>query len=313
MQLSEDLPCEYRYIIDRVGLYIIDNIFYVAGDRVIRSPNDKVQVEVVSESKFSLDIDESIDLPKAFEGLAELISLAPGAGWILLAHTISGIIRSAFVSAGITPCTILMIVGKTGMHKSSYVPLITQLYNRGKGTKPNTRFSSSVSFIEDELCEYRHCTYIIDDIHTASSSSIKRDNETLAEKIARMTGDNIGRGRKIGKESRQCEFEGNVVFIGEYTIGAESTIPRMLFVELTQEIDGAVMDKYQRSEKLLVSTFYWHFIRWLVDNYKNICDAINMKFTKFRESDQQLPVHGRLADTLFYLRMSQSVLLEFCI
>lgn len=96
-----------------------------------------VSIVLADEVELRLDIDESIDLAKAFEGVAELISLAPGVGWILLAHTISGIIRSSFVSAGITPSTIIMIVGETGMHKSSYVPLITQLYDRGKGIKVN--------------------------------------------------------------------------------------------------------------------------------------------------------------------------------
>lgn len=316
MQLSDNPPRKKRYVLDKDGLYVIDNtIVFVAGDRVFtRSSDNNVPVELANKSKrHRLDIDESIDLKKAFEGLAELIALAPGVGWVLLAYTISGIIRRAYVDAGLTPNNVLMIVGKSGMHKSTYVPLITQLYDRGTEIKANTRFNSSDSFIEDLLCENRHCTYVIDDIHTGSSSSIKRKNETTAEEIVRRISDNTGRGRKDGKKSRQMDFECNVVFIGEYLIGAESTAARMLCAELTHEIDGTVMDKYQRSEKLLVSTFYSYFIQWYVEKYQDIRETINSRFTRFRSSGSRLPVHGRLADTLFYLHVSQIILLDFFI
>ena len=42
--------------------------------------------------------------------------------------TISGIIRAAFKEAGMTPCAVLVIVGKSGMLKSHYVPHLVQLY-----------------------------------------------------------------------------------------------------------------------------------------------------------------------------------------
>lgn len=299
----------------KIGLnYVNDTIVFVAGDRVCTRSSDKNVPTVKTDGiGFRLDIDKNITLQEAFDGLSELISLVPGVGWVLLAHTISGIIREAFVKAGFTPDTVLMIVGKSGMLKSSYVPQITQLYNRNDGVKANTRFNSTKRFIEDSLYEYRDCTYVIDDIHTGSSASIKKSNETTAEEIIRQISDNTGRGRKNGNELVQRCFEGNAVFIGEYTVGAESTLPRVLFVEITERPDGAVLDKYQRSKKLLMSTFYSYFIQWFVEKFEDISEMINNRLTKFRLSCTLSQIHGRLADAQFYLEISQLVLLEFCI
>lgn len=255
-----------------IGLVHVNNtVVFVAGDRVFtRSPDQNVPTVKTDGTGFRLDVDESITLQEAFDGLSELISLVPGVGWVLLAHTISGIIREAFVKAGFTPDTVLMIVGKSGMLKSSYVPQITQLYNRNDGVRANTRFNSTKRFIEDSLFEYRDCTYVIDDIHTGSSASIKKINETTAEEIIRQISDNTGRGRKNGNELIQRCFEGNAVFIGEYIIGAESTLPRVLFVEITEKPDSKILDKFQRGKKLLMSTFYSYFIQWYVDKFDDI-------------------------------------------
>lgn len=298
-----------------IGLVHVNNtVVFVAGDWVFtRSSDRNVPTAKTDGTGFKLDVDENITLQEAFDGLSELISLVPGVGWVLLAHTISGIIREAFVKAGFTPDTVLMIVGKSGMLKSSFVPQITQLYNRNDGVKANTRFNSTKRFIEDSLFEYRDCTYVVDDIHTGSSASIKKSNETTAEEIIRQISDNTSRGRKNGNELVQRCFEGNAVFIGEYTIGAESTLPRVLFVEITERPDGKILDKYQRSKKLLMSTFYSYFIQWFVDKFEDISKMIDNRLTKFRLSDMLSQVHGRLADAQFYLQISQLVLLEFCI
>ena len=110
----------------------------------------------------------------------------------------------------------------------------------------------------------------------------------------------------------QRKFRGNVVFIGEYIIGKDSTIPRALVVNLTKRPDGKVLDKYQRHQPLLVSTFYYFFIQWYVDHFDDICCEIDKQLTKFREMTDNSDIHGRLRDTKFYLQTSYMIFLEFC-
>lgn len=310
-----NVPVEKRYGLDRTGIHHInDTIVFAAGGRVItRSSAPEIDTPFELEKlPFHLDIDETIDISTAIDGMWKLISLSPEIGSVLVAHVISVIIRAAFKEAGMTPCAVLVIVGKSGMLKSHYVPHLVQLYNRADGIGPVTRFNSTKRFIEDTLYEYSECTAVIDDLHTAESKGIKRRNEDTAEEIIRRIADDTGRGRMDGKAQVQRSFRGNAVFIGEYTIGKASTIPRALIVNITEPPNGAVLDEYQRNRPLLVSTFYYYFIQWYVDHFNEIRDAIDARLTQLRKATASSTTHGRLRDTQFYLETSYMVLLEFC-
>lgn len=170
-------PVEQRYSLDRTGIHHIgESIIFVAGNLVItRSSAPEVDSAYeLGQLPFHLDIDENISPIEAIDGMMRLISLSHEIGPVLVAHTISGIIRAAFKEAGMTPCAVLVIVGESGMLKTRYVPHLVQLYNRADGIGPVTRFNSTKRFIEDALYEYSDCTAVIDDLHTAESKDIKR-------------------------------------------------------------------------------------------------------------------------------------------
>ena len=311
----EKVPVEVRYKVDRLGImYIGDRRVFVAGDRVIARSSDINSMPDIDTSAipFKLDIDTEISVKEAIEGMEELICLNPEVGEVVVAHVISGIIRAAFKEVRFTPSTVLMVVGESGMLKSNYISHLAQLYNRADKIRPNTRLNSTKRFIEDLLYQYRECTAVIDDLHSAESRDIKRINENTAEEIIRRIGDDTGRGYKIGHESVQNDFMGNVVFMGEYITGKKSTLPRMLVVEITKKSGGEILDKYQRHKPLLVSTFYYFFIQWYVDHFEDIRDGIDRGLTSFREASKNSNLHGRLQDTQFYLKISYMSFLEFC-
>lgn len=308
-------PVEQRYSLDRMGIHHIkDAIVFAAGDRVITrsSATGTDPAFELGQLPFRLDIDKNIDRSTAINGMVRLISLNPEIGPVLVAHVISGIIRAAFKEAGMIPCAVLVIVGESGMLKSHYVPHLAQLYNRADGIGPVTRFNSTTRFIEDALYEYCECTAVIDDLHTAESRGIKRRNEEAFEEIIRRIADDTGRGRMEGKTQVQRPFRGNAVFIGEYSIGKASTIPRALIAKITKPPNGAILDEYQRNQPLLVSTFYYYFIQWYVDHFDEIRDTINAELTKLRKATASSATHGRLRDTQFYLQISFMAFLEFC-
>lgn len=307
---------ETKYGIERMGIHHIGNtILFAAGDRVITRSSDPKSMPHIELSKlpFSLDIDPELTAREAFNGMRELIAINPELGNVLVAHAVSGIMGAAFLENRFDSCTVLVIVGKSGMLKSSYVPHMIQLYNRKGEIRAVTRFNSTQRYIEEILCDYSECTVVVDDLHTAESKAIKRRNENTFEEIIRRIGDNTMRGRMEGNARKENEFRGNVVFIGEYTIGKASTIPRELVVNITKKPDERVLDKFQRQKPLLVSTFYYYFIQWYVDNFDAICDEIGKRLTAFREKNAGSEIHGRLRDAQFYLQISYMILLEYCI
>lgn len=304
-----------KYNINNIGISIIDDtVVFVAGDWIInQSSNTNLKSKIeVQMPLLRLDIDMKLSKNQAFEGMRELICLSPEIGRVLVAHVISGFTRVAFQEVGFTPCAVLVVVGESGMLKSHYVPQLTQFYNRADGIGADTRFNSTQCFIEDIIARHNECTVVIDDLHTAAAKSIKRANDITAEEIIRRISDDTGRGHKKGDSMVQKKFGGNVVFIGEYVIGRESTMPRALVVNLTKKIDGVVLDKYQRKQPLLVSTFYYYFLQWYVDNFKDICEWIDERLTQFRRATANSYLHGRLRDTQFYLEISYMLFLEFC-
>lgn len=306
---------EVRYKPEKLGVcHLEGETVFIAGDRVIIRSSAEIRETSfdLRQATAKLDIDEKVTKEQAFEGMKNLICLSPEIGRVLVAHAVSGLIRSAFKEVGFTPCAVLVIMGKSGMFKSHYVPLLTQLYNRADEIRADTRFNSTTRFIEDILYEHSECTTVIDDLHSAGSKSIKRANETTAEEIIRRISDDTGRGHKEGNAVVQRKFRGNVVFIGEYSIGQGSTMPRALIASLTQKIDGAVLDQYQRHQPLLVSTFYYYFLCWYVEYFEDICKGIDEKLTKFRKETTNSCLHGRLRDTQFYLQTSYMIFLEFC-
>lgn len=311
----QGVAVETKYLLDRLGIHHIANtVVFFAGSRVITrsSAKDRNISFEIEKMPFSLDIDSNISKREAVEGMVELVNLSPEIGRILVAHVISGVTRRVFQEAGITPCTVMVIVGESGMLKSHYVPHLAQLYNRADGIGAVTRFNSTKCFIEDVLHEYSECTAVIDDLHTAESKAIKRKNEDTAEEIIRRIGDNTGRGCMKGYTQEQKSFQGNAVFIGEYSIGKASTIPRELIVRITKRPNGETLDKYQRNQPLLVSTFYAFFIQWYVDHFDEMKSEIDVRLTRLRKVTANSEVHGRLQDTKFYLQMAYMFFLEFC-
>ena len=306
--------------LDRPGIFNVNgSIIYVAGDKIVGSLSDRVIIQdeesihdvELAPLPFKLDIDPSLSRQEAFEGMRQLICLSPEIGRPLVAHVISGIIRTAYKDTGFIPCAVLVIIGKTGSLKTHYVPHMVQLYDRSDNIKPDTRFNSTLRSIEEILYETCEFTKVIDDISTAASSQIKRKNEHTAEEIIRQIADNTGRSYMSGNKVVKKDYCGNVVFIGEYSVGKESSIPRALVANITTPPDGRVLDKYQRHQPLLVSTFYYYFIEWYVAHYYDIVAELDTRLTKFR-SEPAHGTHGRLRDTQFYLQTAYMLFLKFC-
>jgi hypothetical protein len=290
-----------EYHITRTGLHEFEEVkCYSLGDRVLWSPGTENKVKVILKSqshRMAVDF-ERYSERDAFMGISELISLTPDAARVIFAHTINGLTRTAYIAASITPSTAIEVIGKSGTLKTTYTPLLAQVYNRDSDIKPETRLNSTQRYIEELLSENCEFTTIIDDLHTAESKGQKRINEATKEEITRRIGDDTGRGRMEGSRTVQKRPGGNAIFIGEYLSGVKSTVARGLAVGFDKP-DGRRLRKFQR-EPLIVSTFYYYFLAWFVENFDNIRDALIELLDDFHGSDLD-GVHLRLHGTQFCL------------
>ena len=303
------------YEITRTGLFHINGtILYVTGEEIfVPKETELPELHLTGNAKeFVLDYDSTIRSP--LEALQEFVKLTglSSIGKILLAQTISGFIRSAFVETGYIPCSVLIIHGKTGMHKTAFSLMITRLYNRSKPIAPDARFDGTTPGLEKIL--ERHCdtTVVFDDIHTAGSGEIRSKNNNASEEIIRQLADDTGRVRAKGGKTVKPNYRCNAVFTAEYIPGSGSTISRILIGELNNPPDGATLDIFQHTNKLIPSTVYRFFIQWYVDNYNDIKDFVAKKASNYRENQRTNSIHKRLQDASMYLYISYSVYLLFC-
>jgi hypothetical protein len=94
----------------------------------------------------------------------KLINLSPTAGSIILSHMLLNIMRSAYVTAGITPTSIPFLVGKTGSLKTTYSTFMTQLYGRQSRMEKPSRLNTSQSAFENILSDAYDRVEILDDL-----------------------------------------------------------------------------------------------------------------------------------------------------
>ena len=83
-----------------------------------------------------------------------------------------------------------------------------------------------------------------------------------------------------------------------------------MVVKSTKQINSVELDDCQ-DEPLLVSTFYFYFIKWYLDNYNEILEML-IKCRKEART-KVLNVHSRLKETYLSLTAAFTLFLQYCI
>lgn len=104
-QITEDIPQEEQLSVDTVGFIRYNgSIGFVLGEEVITfSSDNQFPICILNKVPINLEYDPALSSYDTFNGMIEIVSLFPGGGWVLLDHTLSGIMREAFVTAGFIP------------------------------------------------------------------------------------------------------------------------------------------------------------------------------------------------------------------
>lgn len=303
---------ERQYRINRFGTHIIDGVpVFYNGSGLILPPSSESKSDIVlTPLKYKMDFDtEHYSERDSIVGMVKVLSLSPDVGRVILSHNLSGFMRLNFTDAKIKPCTVLEIPGPSGFKKTTYTSFLTQINDREEEIKPQIRLNASVPAIEALINLYTDSTIIIDDMHPADSRKIERQNEVTFEEIVRIVGDDTGRGRISGGKFTEKQPRCNVITTGEYSFGKGSTAARCLSVPFINKIDSQKLYECQQ-EPLLVSTFYYYYISWYIENYFDIQDSLVELLADFRKVD--LGIHPRLAMTQICLFSAYLLFLQYC-
>lgn len=304
-------PVEKLYRINQLGVHLIeDEPVFCTGRGLLRSPAGKKNSSNVELEKipFNLDIDLNITEKEAVAGMLELISLCPNAGRVISTYSLLNLMRKVYEAAWKSPCCSLFLYGLTGTKKTTISTFLTQVYNRDRGIACPPRLNSSIAAAVAIIYEKRDCVVVLDDLFPAESNDIRQKQEETLFEITRIIADGIEPGRMRGKQVAKAPPTCGVLFTGEYLIGTGSTAARLLPVEMTP-IDGEKLKQFQ-DKPLVVSTFYYYFIKWFISNYHAIADLLKQWLEIYR--GVRLGVHDRLQETHYFLNTTYALLLQYC-
>lgn len=295
--------------ISRLGTHTINDIpGFNMGDQIIWHPNAKTPCVVIEPTPYKLAIGDYSER-EALVGMLKVVKLSFDAGRAIFAQSLVYVMRSVFISAGIIPCCILFLVGKSGGKKTTYASFMTQLYNRDNGIARPTRLNASIPAAVEILSTMSDCVVVMDDLCPAEANDIKKHQEKTLFEITRIIADSSGRARMNGAKVTQKTITSGLLLTGEYNVGAGSDAARLLPISLTSPIDNVKLSECQR-EPLIVSSFFRYFIEWYIENYFQIRDLLTRWLTNFRRVD--LGVHGRLHETFFCLNSAYKLFLTYC-
>lgn len=305
-----DLHKATEYHLDNIGfLKIGKDPLFCMGDKLIRSASISTAIEIkLLPMERSLDIDSQLSEKDAIVEMLNLISICPNPCRVILAQVLVYLMRQAYVDAGEEPSFCVFLQGATGTKKTTLSAFMTQIYNRKEGIKDPLRLNASVPAAVDILMEANDEVVVLDDLFPADSRQVCRKQEETLIEITRYIGDGTVPARMNGKKVRTGHPNCGVLFTGEYLIGEGSDAARMLPVEMA-EIDGVKL-KYFQDKPLIVSTFYYYFIVWFIDNYDDIVAFLGQWLNQYREVG--LKVHGRLQNTHFFLNTAYFLFLQYC-
>lgn len=302
---------ETQYRIGRLGTHIINGSpAFCVGDRLIWSSTEQETDIALEQLPYKLAIDPQLTEEDAVAGMMKIVKLSPDAGRPIFSHSLLNVMRQVYIDMGVTPCSIIFVVGETGMKKTTYTAFQTQLYNRDKGIQEPVRLNATIAAAETIISENSDCSVVLDDLFPAASSATKRKQEQTLEALTRIVGDKSGRARMQGNEVVTKEPRSGVIVTGEYIIGTGSTAARLLPVRVTTPIDNMKLSECQ-NEPLVLSTFYNYYISWYITNYFEIKDLLAKWIIESRKV--HLGVHARLQETYFCLESAYKLFLQYCV
>lgn len=299
---------EYKF--ETVGMFKLqgDTVFCVGND-VITSRNGNASslefdTQCVPEN---LDVDTQLNEADAAGLVLEVICICHSPGAIIIAQQITYVLRQAFVDVGINPCLCVFLYGESGKRKTTVSGFLTQLYARNDGIKSPVRLNASIPAAINLILNARDCVVVLDDLFPAKSKELRRKQEETLSEIVRCIADGTTPSRMKGGLRSDFKPMCGVLFTGEYLIGEGSDAARIIPVEM-EDIDGEKL-KYFQDNPLFLSTFYYYFIQWAVDNYNDIVGFLRNKLGEYRCGD--LGIHPRLQESLYFLDTSYYLMLSY--
>ena len=212
-----------------------------------------------------------------------------------------------------TPKFIIWMHGLTGSRKTSLAMCLLNHFGRF-GNTPLMSFRDTANSIEVKSHILKDTLLLIDDFApTMNSYEASKFNDT-AERILRIYGDRVGRGRLNSNSNIKKTFypRGLALVTGEDVPRGTSSTARYIGLEVkSDDVNLNTLTTLQNSPDSLSRTMY-EYIEYVSQNIEEIRSFIDIEFKKSRQKyDQVNNLHGRIIDAVSWLHVGFQVYLKF--
>ncbi len=299
-------------LFDKLGWHNVNNNHvYCAGNILLGSCQYNYKIAEELSDKYKFEYDSSLTEQEAVKHMFDMMNVEPQIIPIVFITGMLGILRQLFKDADIkVPCC-LYVFGPSQSRKTTVVIFCTALYGRSflqDLSGVSTLRVSSTEFKSEECVDaLKDATFVFDDLYKETDKKLYKDYEKRVRNIIRNFADNSPRTTARSSFENNCQ----VIITAEYMLNTKTDVGRLMLLNVDKPIDSQKLSACQE-HPLSVSTFYYHFIKWLSDKYAEIVLDIKQQFKAFRISafSHQFG-YERLYEQSFLLNYAYGLFLKY--
>ena len=234
---------------------------------------------------------------------------------ILSIYSILGVLYRPFSEAGYPPHFLLFITGKSGSFKTTIAKLLfIQLCDEQYRNSPRRIITDTEVSIERGIVTYgRDTITLLDDFSPARNKHSAIEMSNKLESVIRMVGDGSSKSRSNTslEDIRGEGVSGMVVLTGELHGKGLSSNLRCLFCEIESANVDLQKVSYLQKQPYQVTTFIYHFARFLSTQWKQTVEFIKGSFESYRGDIEKVISARRLVDTAVTYWIAIDIIQQF--
>jgi hypothetical protein len=303
-------------VYNHIGWHKLEDgkLSYLHYGGAIGADNIKVELEP-SLKQYELPQDIK-DIKKGIKMSLKILRVAPKDITIpMLAMVYLSPLVHFFLEAELSPNFILWLFGITGSRKTAIALVLLSHFGDFVYKSPPTSFKDTANKIERAAHCAKDSLLLVDDYHPNASEAEASNMAKILERVLRMFGDRIGRGRLTATLNSQTVFapRGMGIGTGEDIGSGESSVARYIGLEvIKKEVDLEILTELQSNSQLLRESMRG-YIEWLLPQASELPKRLNAEFYKLRSKYQQYDVHGRTIDAVAYLQIAFNLFLQYAV
>lgn len=207
------------------------------------------------------------------------------------------------------------LYGETGTFKTSTSILLLSHFGLFNSIANLSNFDDTSNALTKRAFTLKDTLLIIDDFHPSNKRMDAQQMESLAQKIIRACSNRTGRHRLNPDATDKGAYEprGMVIITGEELVSLQSTLARIMVIEISQgDIDKDRLTGIQLKAQLLPHAMT-SYISWVRENIKDIKDTFPKQFIQLRDKAFREDTHKKLPEQVAYLQFTLETVISWMV